>query len=76
MPKPIEPCYRLLGAKIEHIRTALGWTQEELAEKVGLKRTSIVNIEAGRQRVLLADVERFATAFNTTPKAIMRGIWT
>lgn len=76
MPKPIEPIYRLLGAKVEQIRTALGWTQEELAKKVGLVRTSIVNLEAGRQRVLLHDVERFAKAFNTTPKNLLRGIWT
>lgn len=76
MPKPIEPCYRLFGAKIEHVRTALGWTQEELAGKVGLKRTSIVNIESGRQRILMHDVEKFSAAFGTTPKALMRGIWT
>ena len=76
MPKPIEPCYRLVGAKIEHIRSALGWTQEELAKKIGIQRTSITNIEAGRQRILLHDVERFAVAFNTTPKQLLRGIWT
>lgn len=46
--KPIEPCYRLLGAKIE----------------------------TGRQRLLLDDVEKFAAAFGTTPKNLMRGIWT
>lgn len=76
MPKPIETCYRMFGAKVEQLRTALGWTQAELAEKVGLARTSIVNIERGRQRVLLGDVEVFAKAFNTTPKQLMRGIWT
>jgi transcriptional regulator with XRE-family HTH domain len=76
MAKPIEACYRLIGAKVEHIRSALGWTQEELAEKIGLKRTSIANIEAGRQRVLLHDIEKFAMAFNTTPKQLLRGIWT
>lgn len=74
--KPIQPCYRALGVKIETIRTALGWTQEELAKKVGLTRTSITNLEAGRQRVLLHDVEAFAAAFNTTPKNLLRGIWT
>jgi transcriptional regulator with XRE-family HTH domain len=74
--KPIEPCYRMLGMRIESIRTALGITQEELSRRVGLKRTSIVNIEKGRQRVLLADVERFAGALGITPKHLLRGLWT
>ena len=73
--KPIEPVYRLLDAKIEVVRTTLGWTQLELAQKVGLTRTSIVNIEAGRQRILLHDVDKLATAFGMTPKMFLKGIW-
>lgn len=74
--KPIEACYRLFGLKVEQIRSTLGWTQHELAKKVGLTRASIANIEAGNQRVLLYDVERFAMAFGTTPKQLLRGLWT
>jgi transcriptional regulator with XRE-family HTH domain len=74
--KPIEPCHRLLGARIEHIRTTLGMTQEELAAKVGLRRPSVANFETGRQRFLLHVVERFASALSTTPKHLLRGIWT
>lgn len=70
-----EPIYRLIGAKIEQTRTMLGWTQEELANKVHLSRGSIANIELGRQRILLHDVEKFSTAFNMQPKALLRGIW-
>lgn len=76
LPKrPIETVYRQFGAKIESIRIATGVSQEELAKRVGLKRTSITNIEAGRQRILLDDVEKFAAAFATTPKHLLRGIW-
>lgn len=71
-----EPVYRLLGARVEHIRTTLGWRQEDLAKKVALTRTSIANIEAGRQRILLHDVEKFAAAFSMEPKSLLRGIWT
>lgn len=74
--KPIEPVYRMFGMKVEQIRTTLGINQADLARAVGLTRTSITNIESGRQRVLLADVERFAAALHTTPKHLMRGIWT
>lgn len=75
LPKEIQPCYRLFGARVEQIRTLMGMTQGELAKKVALTRTSVTNIEAGRQRVLLHDVERFAGAFSITPKNLMKGIW-
>jgi transcriptional regulator with XRE-family HTH domain len=73
--KPIEPIYILFGARVVQIRDALGLTQDELRQRIGLSRGSIANIETGRQRILLADVERFARALGTTPKNLMRGIW-
>jgi transcriptional regulator with XRE-family HTH domain len=75
-PKQMQPVYRLLGAKIEQIRTTLGMSQEDLSKRIGtLNRPSIANIEAGRQRVLLHDVEAFAAAFGISPKQLLRGIW-
>lgn len=74
--KPVELCYRQFGMRLEQLRNALGWTQEELAKKTNLVRGSIANIERGKQRILLHDVERFATAFGTSPKQLLRGIWT
>lgn len=70
-----EAIYRALGARIEQVRTTLGWSQAEVAKKVGLTRTSVTNIEAGRQRMLLHDVETFAHAFGMTPRSLMKGIW-
>ena len=75
LKKPIEAVYRQFGSKIEALRSALGLSQADLAERVGLERTSVCNIEAGRQRVLLDDVEKFAAAFATSPKHLLRGIW-
>ena len=75
MKEPIEPVYRSFGAKIEQLRVALGWTQQDLAEKVELTRGSIANIELGNQRILLHDVETFAKAFGVAPKLFLRGIW-
>lgn len=76
MKQLVEPVYRQLGAKVQQMRDVLGWTQEELASKVGLNRTSIANIEAGSQRILLHDVETFAKAFGCQPRVFLRGIWT
>lgn len=74
--KPTEAVYRMFGAKVEQLRSTLGWTQDDLAKKVGLTRGSIANIETGRQRILLHDVEIFAKAFQVEPKLLLRGLWT
>lgn len=34
-----------LGSQISEIRNILGWTQEDLAKKIGISRSSIVKIE-------------------------------
>ncbi len=72
---PIQPVYRQFGAKVEQLRNTLGWSQQDFAKKVGMSRGSIANIETGRQRVLLHDVEKFAAAFGVAPKLFLKGIW-
>jgi len=44
-----ERFYELIGSSIINKRKELGLTQTELANKTGMSRTSIVNIEKGRQ---------------------------
>lgn len=73
--KVIEPIYILFGARVRQLRDALDISQEELAKRVGLERTSISNIEIGRQRILLHDVEKFAKAFKIPERSLIKGIW-
>jgi transcriptional regulator with XRE-family HTH domain len=75
MPAPIEACHVAVGARIRIIRETLGMSQGDLAEKVGMERTSVTNVEIGRQRLLLQTVEAFARALGTTPKHLMKGVW-
>lgn len=77
MSKPIELVHRQVGLRIESIRTALGLSQEELARRSNkFSRASIASMETGRQRFLLDGVEEIAKALGTTPKHLMKGIWT
>jgi len=46
-------------------------SQEVLAERSNLSRTSIVNIERGRQGVSLATLYRLAAALNVPPTALL-----
>jgi len=76
-PTPqVEAVYRQIGAKVEGIRGVLGITQAELASRCGLERASIANLETGRQRCPLHVIENIARGLGTTPKNLMRGIWT
>ena len=45
--------YRLIGEKIKERRNERGWLQEDLAARVGLARTTLVNIENGNQSMSL-----------------------
>jgi DNA-binding XRE family transcriptional regulator len=69
-----EPVYVSFGGIVKARRIALGLTQEQLGEIVGLSRTSVTNIEIGRQRVLLSDLFDFARAFGVSPKTIFNAL--
>lgn len=54
--------YHALGARISTRRSELKLSQADLAERVGLSRGSVANVEAGRQRLPLHQVYRFLEA--------------
>jgi len=49
----IEDFYALVGSKVRSARLAADMSQELLANQVGLTRSSVANLEAGRQRMAL-----------------------
>lgn len=52
MDIPQEPLiYSIIGTRIREFRNQKDKSQDELARDVGVSRTSIVNIEQGRQRL-------------------------
>lgn len=55
-----ERFYEELGRAIRSRREALGVTQGQLGERIGLSRTSVTNIERGRQRLLIDQFCRLA----------------
>lgn len=75
MSKPIESCHAAVGIRIKMTREFLSITQQELSKKMGISRGSLANIEVGRQRLLLNNIEEFAKALNVSPKHLLKGIW-
>jgi transcriptional regulator with XRE-family HTH domain len=43
--------YKIIGERIRTLRESLNLNQEDIADQIGMRRTSITNIEAGRQRL-------------------------
>lgn len=52
--------YRALGRAVAKRRNELKLTQAFVAERIGLTRASLANIETGRQKLLLHQVYRLA----------------
>lgn len=63
--------YRLFGSRVRALREGKNVTQEELAKRVDLSRTSITNIEKGRQRVLLHQMVEIANALEAAPTELI-----
>lgn len=56
-----------LGAAIRHFREALGWSQEQLAERVELHRTYIGGVERGERNLCLLNILSIAAALGVSP---------
>jgi len=55
--------HKRIGRQIRELRIRRGWKQYELAEKVGMSRPAICNIEAGKRSLTLNTLKRFCEVF-------------
>jgi len=53
---------RRLASKIKALRASKGWTQEQLAERAGLNRAYLAEIERARRNPSLRSVIKIANA--------------
>lgn len=60
----IDQLYKSIGSKIKEARQLRGVTQSDLAKRLKLTRSSVANIEAGRQRVMIHWVLQIAEELN------------
>jgi transcriptional regulator with XRE-family HTH domain len=63
----MEEINKAFGNLLASLRKEAGLTQHELAEKVGISRSAIANIESGKQGVVLTTIFSLATALKKTP---------
>ena len=63
--------YKALGAKVRHARQLAGVSQAKLADCVGLSRSSVANIETGRQPIYVDALLRIAKLLNTPVSSLI-----
>ncbi len=64
----LEDINMFFGYHLKQLRNDRCITQSELANKMGISRTALTNIEAGRQRISLNQLHAIASALNISIK--------
>ncbi|MBN2492476.1 MAG: helix-turn-helix transcriptional regulator [Planctomycetes bacterium] len=59
------------GQRVRALRTARGWSQEQLAFEAGLDRTYVGGVERGERNLALVNICRLAQALGITPADLM-----
>lgn len=65
--------YFAIGARVRVAREVRGLSQAKLAKAIKLTRTSIVNVEAGRQAIPLHRLRDLCRTLNVTYKLLLDG---
>ena len=53
-----------IGEQLKELRKSRGWRQLEVADKVGLSRSAVSNIEAGHRSLTLATLQKFCEIYS------------
>jgi transcriptional regulator with XRE-family HTH domain len=62
-----------LGQRIRNLRKRNGWTQVELAEKVGIDRSFLADVERGNRNISILNLALIAEGLGVTlPKMFSR----
>jgi transcriptional regulator with XRE-family HTH domain len=62
------------GLRLRSLRKKKGWTQIELADYLGLRRTYISDLERGKRNVSLLTMEVIARGFKLSVSQLLRGL--
>lgn len=60
-----------LGLNVRRLREAKGWSQEDYADRAGIHRTYVSDIERGRRNPTVTVVEKLAVPFDIQPGALL-----
>lgn len=70
---PDSEAQEIMGARLQIIREALGLTQEDMAEKMGVVMTTLSAWERGRNQIDIVKLAKSATRWGFTTDWVSRG---
>jgi transcriptional regulator with XRE-family HTH domain len=62
---------RRLGANVRRLRLEKGWSQEEFADRAGIHRTYVSDIERGARNPTVTVVEKLALSLGSSAAALL-----
>jgi transcriptional regulator with XRE-family HTH domain len=60
-----------LGRNVRRLREEKGWSQEDYADRAGIHRTYVSDIERGRRNPTVTVVEKLANALDVDPGRLL-----
>ena len=60
-----------LGKNISRLREAKGWSQEDYADRAGIHRTYVSDIERGRRNPTVTVIEKLAKPLEVRPGSLL-----
>lgn len=60
-----------LGSNVRRLREAKGWSQEDYADRAGIHRTYVSDIERGKRNPTVTIVEKLAKPLKVSPGALL-----
>ena len=64
--------YKSIGKQLQLARELAGWSQEQLAARIGCSQSTLSNYEKGKRRIYLAQLEKIAEIINRPVEFFLR----
>lgn len=65
---------KVVGENLKRYRQSMGWSQEKLAEELGVHRTYAGGLERGERNLSLKSVERIADTLGLDPITLLTAL--
>ncbi len=63
-----------LGARIRQLRLRRGWTQVVMAERVGLDRSFLADVERGKRNISILNLDLIAKGLGVSLSRLLSGM--
>ncbi|HBV98655.1 MAG TPA: hypothetical protein DEF36_16680 [Desulfotomaculum sp.] len=64
--------YKSIGRQLQLAREQAGWSQEQMAAKIGCSQSTLSNYEKGKRRIYLAQLEKISEILNQPVEFFLR----